>query len=159
MVIGSWFDEEKLLPGERLVRSSLARLRSDATPRWWEGQLILTTDRLFFLPFVENPLTADVAFWVRDIVQASRAGRNRLFVQGDSYDAILQLRGARPGLAVSEQRGNTAFLFIAAIQRHWCHASDRPSETKKSNIMRAHFGPFRMDENCGHVVFSAANRD
>lgn len=98
MVTGSWFNEEKLLPGERTVRSGPALLRSDATPRWWEGQLILTTDRLFFLPFVENPLTADVAFWVRDIVQASRAGRNRLFVQGPDYDAVFQLRGARPGL-------------------------------------------------------------
>lgn len=99
MGIGSWFDEEQLLPGERLIRSGLARLRTDVTPRWWEGQLILTTDRLFFLPFVENPLTADVAFWVRDLVQTSRAGRNRLFVQGESYDALFQLRGARPGLA------------------------------------------------------------
>ncbi len=99
MTSGSWFDDEKLLAGERLVRSAAARLRTDTAPLWWEGNLILTTDRLFFLPLAENPLIADVAFWVRDIAQVSRAGRNRLFVFGAEGGALFQLLGSRAGVA------------------------------------------------------------
>ena len=50
-----WFDHEKLLPGESLVREGFARLRTVEPPYWWEGDLILTSERLFFLPNVHNP--------------------------------------------------------------------------------------------------------
>ena len=49
----TWFDSRMLLAGERFVRSATARLRTAAPPHWWEGELILTSDRLFFLPFAE----------------------------------------------------------------------------------------------------------
>jgi hypothetical protein len=77
----SWFDAAKLLSGESLIREAPVRLRTSAPPGWWEGTLVLTSDRLFFLPSVRNPLaTADIAFWLADLEEAP-AGRNRLLVR------------------------------------------------------------------------------
>jgi hypothetical protein len=95
----TWFDADKLLPGERLVRTGPARLQIAAPPHWWAGHLILTTDRLFFLPNVESPLVHDAAFWLDDVVQAARAGRNRLFVFAHSGDVTLELPSTGAGLA------------------------------------------------------------
>lgn len=95
----TWFDADKLLRGERLVRSGPARLQIAAPPHWWDGHLILTTDRLFFLPHVESPLVQDAAFWLEDVVQAARAGRNRLFVFAHSGDMTLELPSTGAGIA------------------------------------------------------------
>ncbi|MEX2245165.1 MAG: hypothetical protein WEC75_00595 [Dehalococcoidia bacterium] len=103
--VRSWFDKEKLLPDERLVRESPARLHSDAPPRWWEGELILTTDRLFFLPEVYNPLIGDAGFWLRDVVECDEAGRNRLRIAGDNAFATFELTAGVPSLSVITGRG------------------------------------------------------
>jgi hypothetical protein len=88
----SWFDDEKLLRDERMVRSGRVRLRTDTPPYWWEGSLILTTDRLFFLPDVENPLLDPVAFWLADVTLMWREGRRRFRVDGrDSRATFLAL--------------------------------------------------------------------
>ncbi|MEX2227777.1 MAG: hypothetical protein WEB52_15175 [Dehalococcoidia bacterium] len=77
----SWFDAEKLLGGESLIRQAPARLRTPAAPPgWWEGTLVLTSDRLFFLSFVQNPLVdTEAAYWLADL-EATEAGRNRVRV-------------------------------------------------------------------------------
>lgn len=90
----SWFDDEKLFDGEMLIRQGPARLRTAAPPYWWEGTLVLTSDRLFFLPFIDNPLQGDVAFWLSD-VDAQPAGTNMLRVRGRGLEAVFKLRGFR----------------------------------------------------------------
>ncbi len=87
-----WFDDEKLLHYERMVRSGRVRLRTDQQPYWWEGSLILTTDRLFFLPDVDNPLIEPVAFWLSEVALVSRDGRRRFRIDaGDSNATFLAL--------------------------------------------------------------------
>jgi hypothetical protein len=85
------FDAEKLLRGEELVRSGSARLRIDTPPYWWEGELVLTTDRIFFLPHVMHGLLPHTAFWLRDILDAGPAGRNRLHVRTRGDAALFQV--------------------------------------------------------------------
>jgi hypothetical protein len=82
MATRSWFDSDKLQPGERLLRSAPARIRTEAPPHWWVGELVLTSDRLFFLPSVDAPFLDDVAFWLADIARGAAlrqpaAGRRR----------------------------------------------------------------------------------
>jgi hypothetical protein len=111
----TWFDADKLLPGERLVRTGPARLQIAAPPHWWDGHLILTTDRLFFLPHVESPLVHDAAFWLDDVVQAARAGRNRLFVFAHSGDVTLELSST--GLGIAGLLGRREAGWGSAIMR------------------------------------------
>jgi hypothetical protein len=95
----SWFDREKLLPDESLIRQGPVRVRTPlAPPGWWEGTLVLTSDRLFFLSFVHNPLVdTEAAYWLADI-EVSEAGRNRLRVhpKGNRAASVtFQFLGAR----------------------------------------------------------------
>ena len=92
----SWFDSDKLLPGERLLRSAPARIRTDAPPHWWEGELILTSDRLFFLPSVDEPFLDDAAFWLADIDSWRSARRNRLLVVVDDVEREFELMSTQP---------------------------------------------------------------
>ncbi len=87
----SWFDVEKLLPGERLARSTAARLRVAVPPYWWEGELILTSDRLFFLPCVESPLISEAAFWLAELTQTQRSGPRTLSVADARHSAQFQI--------------------------------------------------------------------
>ena len=86
-----WFDDEKLLSGEELVRSGTARVRTDTPPYWWEGRLILTSDRLFFLPFVENPFLGRVAFWLFELIESGPAGRNSFHVRTTNDAALFHV--------------------------------------------------------------------
>lgn len=79
----SWFDAQMLLPGEDLVRTGAVRVRTDSAPYWWEGELILTSDRLFFLPHTANPLIGDTAFWLDEIRSSSPTRRDRFVVATD----------------------------------------------------------------------------
>ena len=92
----TWFDSDMLLAGERLVRSATARLQTAAPPHWWEGELILTSDRLFFLPFAEHPLLPDAAFWLDDVAECAANGRNRFRIAAAEVDATFELTGATP---------------------------------------------------------------
>jgi hypothetical protein len=96
----SWFDKEKLLPDERLVREGPARLRADGPPYWWEGELILTTDRLLFLPHMHNAQIRDGSFWLNDVVECEKHGRDRIRIIGTNSYATFRLTGmpAIPGL-------------------------------------------------------------
>ncbi len=85
----SWFDDEKLFPGERIARAGRAWYRTAAAPGWWEGELILTTDRLFFLPNVDNASIGSVAFWLRDVTAAT-AGRNRFTIAAGDEHAVFE---------------------------------------------------------------------
>jgi hypothetical protein len=87
----SWFDSAQLLPEERLLRESRARLRTPHPPFWWDGALVLTSDRLFFLPTVPNDLIGDAAFWLADIIDCNEAGARRLHVATAERTALFEL--------------------------------------------------------------------
>jgi len=111
----SWFDKEKLLPGETLIRQSQTRVRTpSAPPGWWEGTLVLTSDRLFFLSSVRNPLVdTEAAYWLTTI-EAAEAGRNGLRVhpKGNRGASVtFQFRGARLDLAA----------LFGELGRNWLH--------------------------------------
>ena len=89
----SWFDAEKLLYRERMVRSGRVRLRTSAPPYWWEGSLILTSDRLFFLPDVDSPLIDPVAFWLAEVTHVTSDGPRRLRVDGAGSKATFLALG------------------------------------------------------------------
>lgn len=88
-----WFDDEKLLHQERMVRSGRVRLRTETPPYWWEGKLILTSDRLFFLPDVDNPLLEPVAFWLSEVALVSRDGARRFRIDADGGNATFLALG------------------------------------------------------------------
>jgi hypothetical protein len=109
----TWFDGGKLLEGERMVRSAQARVRTDAPPHWWEGELILTSERLFFLPTVENPLLSDVAYWLVDLRECGSAGRNRFRVATGELESTFQLLSRSPSGII----GHTATSWVRDIAR------------------------------------------
>jgi hypothetical protein len=102
-----WFDESKLLSSERIVREGTARLRIPGPPYWWEGTIVLTSDRLFFLPHVDQVRLDQTAFWLNEIVRWARAGRNRFSVIGKDATETFHLVGGRPGPAalIGDQAG------------------------------------------------------
>ncbi len=117
-----WFDEAKLLPSELQVRSGSARLRVSGPPYWWEGALILTSDRLFFLPHVYSPRIDEAAFWLFDMTGAAPAGRNRFKVSAHGRTATFHLTTSRPGPAgLIGQQAKAWLEAIAALR-----ASARP---------------------------------
>jgi hypothetical protein len=113
-----WFDEAQLLPSERLVRSGTARLRIPEPPYWWEGTLILTSDRLFFLPHVDQVRLDQAAFWLHELTAWDRAGRNRFQAGVPGYEATFHLISGRPGPAalIGDQAG--PWLQAIASLRH-----------------------------------------
>jgi hypothetical protein len=113
-----WFDEAKLLPSERLIRSATARLRISGPPYWWEGALILTSDRLFFLPYVHHPQLSGTAFWLRDLSGVEHGGRNRFVARAGGDTATFHLVSSRPGPAgLIGNRAASWLAAIAAVQR------------------------------------------
>jgi hypothetical protein len=112
----TWFDDEKLLEGEEFVRSGIARVHTAAPPHWWEGELILTSDRLFFLPHVHNPFLPHTAFWLQEIHTAEPAGRGAIHVGTDDLEAIFRI----PDTGKTILAGKTAshwLRLIAAFRR------------------------------------------
>jgi hypothetical protein len=112
----TWFDDEKLLPGEELVRSGTARVRTDTPPYWWEGRLVLTSDRLFFLPQVENPFLPRVAFWLFDLLDVGHAGRNVFHLRTSTDAALFHVLDLGAG-AVAGRAGRTWIREISAHLR------------------------------------------
>jgi hypothetical protein len=109
----SWFDASKLLAGESLVREDRARVRIEAPPHWWEGTLVLTTERLFLIRHVEHPTEEHTAFWLAEIVRVHRIGRAGFIVaarDGSSAD----VRMLAPG--VSGLMHGPAREIIGAIE-------------------------------------------
>jgi len=89
-----WFDPAMLLHGERFARSRTARLRVDGPPHWWEGRLILTSERLFFLPDTANDRIGRVAFWLADLLDVRSPGGGRLELRLGEGSATFDLPGA-----------------------------------------------------------------
>ena len=113
-----WFDEAQPLPAERLVRSGTARLGIPEPPNWWEGTLILSSDRHFFLPHADQVRLDQAAFWLRDLTPWERASRNRFRVAVMDDESTFQLIGGRPGPAalIGDQAGPW-LQAIASLQR------------------------------------------
>jgi hypothetical protein len=124
----SWFDSEKLLPRERLARIGPARLRVNGPPHWWEGMLILTNDRLFFLPEVDDASVGEAAFWLADLTAVDVAGRGRISVVAGRMNATFELIG--PMLFA----GRRARLWLREITRGRLTAVPR---TLVNNVHRA----------------------
>lgn len=119
-----WFDDAKLLPSERLMRSGLARLRISGPPYWWEGALTLTSDRIFFLPLVDHPDLDVTAFWLYDLLTSTSDARNRFAVASPDRKATFNLVGRRAGPAG----------IISNQARGWLQAIDelRPDARPRS---------------------------
>lgn len=109
----TWFDESKLLKSERIVREGNVRLRIESPPYWWEGTLVLTTDRLFFLPRVHHPLEGSTAFWLADIARHADVGRSRFVVATASGGATFEVD--RPGMTFAGVSGMLARPWLEAI--------------------------------------------
>jgi hypothetical protein len=130
----SWFDKEKLLPGETMVLDAPVRLRTPSPPGWWEGTLVLTSDRIFFLPYVHNPLTRPIAFWLADIEELP-AGRNRLRIRKTATgnpSATFQFLGPRLGpRGILGERGKIWLYQVRRARRHArpSYAFDVPAPT------------------------------
>lgn len=112
--VQSWFDDEKLFPGERIMRAGRAWYRTGAAPKWWEGELILTTDRLFFLPNVDNRTIDRVAFWLTDVSSAREAGRNCLRIVAGSEEATFEAHDGSSA-ALMALRGHRQQPWLDAI--------------------------------------------
>lgn len=128
-----WFDGEKLLSGEELVRSGSARVRTDTPPYWWEGRLILTSDRLFFLPHVENPFLDTVAFWLREVIETGPAGRNSFHVRSATEGALFHVLDI--GSAAVTGRAGRGWLRL--IERNMRGARPRSAFETDSPFRRA----------------------
>ncbi len=115
----SWFDTEKLLHGEKMIRAGVSRVRTDTPPYWWEGDLVLTSDRLFFLPHTANPLLTRTAFWLHDLIDAGPAGRNRLHVRTTNEAALFQVLDIGPGAIAG--RGAASWLRLIQLHRRQAH--------------------------------------
>jgi len=124
----SWFDSDKLLPGERLLRSAPARIRTDAPPRWWEGELILTSDRLFFLPSVDEPFLDDAAFWLADVESWRTARGNRLIAVVDDVEREFQLIATQPVALIAQSAARWARDLASAR----AGARPRPDEGRRA---------------------------
>jgi hypothetical protein len=92
----SWFEPAQLLPSEALIREGPARLRTASPPYWWDGALVLTTDRIIFAPSVENPLERPVAFWLAEVVDEETGGPNLLRLSTHEGRSVFQLPGLGP---------------------------------------------------------------
>ena len=123
----SWFDGDKLLPGERLLRSAPARIRTDAPPHWWEGELILTSDRLFFLPSVDEPFLDDAAFWLPDIASWRAGRRNRLLVVVDDVEREFELTSPAPVALIARSAARWSRDLASARTAARAAARPRPS--------------------------------
>jgi len=119
----TWVDDAMLLPGETLIREASVRIRTQAPPGWWEGTLVLTSDRLFFVPRVHNPLMQEqVAFWLADIEETD-GGRNRLRVHtiGSDSPGVTFLFGG-PLLGPRGLLGERGRIWLYQIRRAKLHA-------------------------------------
>jgi hypothetical protein len=87
-----WIDEAPLLPGERILRSGDARLRTPGPPGWWRGTLVLTTDRIFFVADTESALTPGFARWLAD-TRASARGDALVLATGQPPPVSLRIEG------------------------------------------------------------------
>ncbi|MBF6600014.1 MAG: hypothetical protein IVW36_05855 [Dehalococcoidia bacterium] len=117
----SRFDTKQLLPGERLLREARAELLLHFEPYRWDGALVLTSERLFFLPQVTNPLIAGAAFWIDEVARVARTGRHRLHVTADSGSASFALVGS---MLAPRDRAQPWLREIAAL------ASLRPAPAR-----------------------------
>ena len=114
-----WFDPEKLLPGESLVRDGFARLRTDSPPYWWEGDLILTSERLFFLPNVGNPHARPAAYWLAKVLGAERSGYSAIHVDAGREHAVFEVAGHFNWIPLVARRRVTQWLAdIQRVRRH-----------------------------------------
>jgi hypothetical protein len=116
----SWFDEEKLFPHERIVRSSRAWMRTPQASRYWEGEIVLTTDRLFFLPQVENPLVGRAAYWLASVTSLTPAGRHEFQISDGESQTTFHILGDHA--PISDVLSNRAHVWIGEISALRPHA-------------------------------------
>jgi hypothetical protein len=127
----TWFEDEQLLSGEEIVLEGKARVRMDTPPYWWEGELVLTSDRLFFLPSVDNPFLGRVAFWLFELTASGPAGRNAFHVRAPGDAALFKL--LRPSLG----------KLIGAAARPWLRAIEAQTRGARPRSVFEADSPFR----------------
>jgi hypothetical protein len=107
---GTAFEPRQLLPDERLLMRRRAQLATAGPPGWWEGELFLTSDRLFFLPIIMNDLIGDAAFWLAGLRYARAESAGVLCIADDDREATFRLQGIR-----ILSRGARARTWVDAI--------------------------------------------
>ena len=110
-----WFDDAKLLPDERLVRSGAVLLHIPRLPHWWDGTLFLTTDRLFFLPTVDHERLGDHAFWLAEL-SLHEPGRHQIRIAVGDKQSTFDFSGA--AVAILRDRAAPWIRAIAEAQPH-----------------------------------------
>lgn len=109
----SWSDAEHLLPGERFVREARAELYVDIVPYRWAGTLLLTSDRLFFIPYITNPLIENAACWLDEIIAVRAVARHGLSVATRDRATTFELTG---GPFALRGRGRSWLRTIEAMK-------------------------------------------
>jgi hypothetical protein len=107
-----WIDEAPLLPGERILRTDVACLRTPGPPGWWRGTLVLTTDRIFFVADTESALTPGFACWLADTRAVSR-GPQLLLDAGTPPQLAVRIEGWLPA-----RRARAWHAAIASARPH-----------------------------------------
>lgn len=108
-----WLEPEQLLPGESIIREGPARLRTYSPPFWWEGGIVLTSDRIFFLPSVENPFESAISFWLADVVDEEHAESGMLRLSSPEGRTVFQI----PGIGFLAERGARKWAEIIAVSK------------------------------------------
>jgi hypothetical protein len=85
-----------MLPHEHVLRSGPSRIRLGGPPHWWEGTLVLTTDRIFFQPDVADARIESVAFWLSDLTLLASAGSGKIRVCATGGESTFELVGSLP---------------------------------------------------------------
>jgi hypothetical protein len=116
----SWFDDEKLFPHERIIRSSRAWMKTLQASRYWEGEIVLTTDRFFFLPQVENPLIGSAAYWLASVTSLTPAGRHEFQIGAGGSRTTFRVLGDHA--PISDVLSNRAHVWIGEISALRPHA-------------------------------------
>jgi hypothetical protein len=97
------------------IARTAARLRTDAGPAWWEGDLVLTSDALVFRPSISNARIDAPYFRLADIDSIDQAGRNAFCVCGqDGRAAVFEIPS--PFFSVAGIAGRLARPWVRDIE-------------------------------------------
>jgi hypothetical protein len=123
----AWSGAEHLLSGERIVRQARARLLASAPPHRWEGVLVVTTDRLLFVPDVYNELIGDAALWLAGLIDVNAPARERLHAATRERSFVFEL----PGLLATIRGVARGWVKTITLLQQTARAPDTFADTRR----------------------------